>query len=162
MADTIQDVGVKRIMGARWLLGGMRRLGKATSSLEVFLDRKLAPGSHLKVRGRCLPIEAYDFDRGWRTLEHSDWTLDVSLCQVSITPTGFFFSHIVNSGPTQFVWSIFLGGRPLPMKVRSKAQAFDDYLAEAAATDHRKRGLEEVAVEEGHQKIKQNGRSQRS
>jgi len=39
MADTIQDVGVKGIMGARWLLGGMRRLGKATSSVVVFFDR---------------------------------------------------------------------------------------------------------------------------
>jgi len=49
MADTIQDVGVKGIMGARWLLG-MRRLGKATSSVVVLFDRKLALGSHLKVR----------------------------------------------------------------------------------------------------------------
>jgi len=73
MADTIQDVGVKGIMGARWLLGGMRRLGKATSSIVVFFDRKLALGSHLKVRGRWLPIEAYDFDRGRRRVERSDW-----------------------------------------------------------------------------------------
>jgi len=51
MADTIQEVGVNGIMGARWLLGGMRRLGKATSSVVVFFDRKLALGSHLKVRG---------------------------------------------------------------------------------------------------------------
>jgi len=55
MADTIQDVGVKGIMGPRWLLGGMRRLGKATSCVVVFLDRKLALGSHLKVRERLKP-----------------------------------------------------------------------------------------------------------
>jgi len=75
MADTIQDVGVKGIMGARWLLGGMRRLGKATSSVVVFFDRKLALGSHLKVRGRTLATdcEAYDFDRGRRRVERSDW-----------------------------------------------------------------------------------------
>jgi len=73
IADTIQDVGVKGIMGARWLLGGMRRLGKATSSVVVFFDRKLALGSHLKMRGRWLPIEAYDFDRGRRRVERSDW-----------------------------------------------------------------------------------------
>jgi len=73
MADTIQDVGVNGIMGARWLLGGMRRLGKATISVVVFFDRKLALGSHLRVRGRWLPIEAYDFDRGRRRVERSDW-----------------------------------------------------------------------------------------
>ena len=60
MADTIQDIGVKGIIGARWLLGGMWRLGKTTSSVVVFFDRRLALGSHLKVRGRWLPIEAYD------------------------------------------------------------------------------------------------------
>jgi len=73
MADTIQDVGVKGIMGARWLLGGMWRLGKATSSMVVFFDRKLALVSHLKVRGRWLLIEAHDFDRGRRRVERSDW-----------------------------------------------------------------------------------------
>jgi len=73
MADTIQDVGVKGVMGARWLLGGMRRLGKATSSVVVFFNRKLALGSHLKVRGRWLPIETYGFDRGRRRVECSAW-----------------------------------------------------------------------------------------
>jgi len=57
MADIIQDVGVRGIMGARWLLGGMRRLGKATGSVVVFFDRKLALGSHLKMGGRWLPID---------------------------------------------------------------------------------------------------------
>ncbi|KAF8418289.1 hypothetical protein EV426DRAFT_700489 [Tirmania nivea] len=64
IADIIQDMGVRGIMGARWLLGGNRRLGKATSSAVVFFDRKLAVGSHLKMRGRWLPMEAYDFNRG--------------------------------------------------------------------------------------------------
>ncbi|KAF8419542.1 hypothetical protein EV426DRAFT_709757 [Tirmania nivea] len=64
MADIIQDIGVRGIMGARWLLGSNRRLGKATSSVVVFFDRKLAVGSHLKMRGRWLPIEAYGFNRG--------------------------------------------------------------------------------------------------
>jgi len=73
MADTIQGVGVKGIMGARWLLGGMRRLGKFTSSVVVFFDTKLALKSQLKVRGRWLPVGAYDFDRGRRRVERSDW-----------------------------------------------------------------------------------------
>ncbi|KAF8418445.1 hypothetical protein EV426DRAFT_720646 [Tirmania nivea] len=64
MADIIQDVGVRGIWGARWLLRGNRRFGKATSSVVVFFERKLAVGSHLKMRGRWLPIEAYDFQRG--------------------------------------------------------------------------------------------------
>ncbi|KAF8416587.1 hypothetical protein EV426DRAFT_721711 [Tirmania nivea] len=64
IADIIQDMGVRGIMGARWLLGGNWRLGKATSSVVVFFDRKLAVGSHLKMRGRWLPMEAYDFNRG--------------------------------------------------------------------------------------------------
>jgi len=58
MADTTQDVGVKRILGARWLLGGLRRLGKATSFVVVFFDRKLALGSDLKVGGCWVLIEA--------------------------------------------------------------------------------------------------------
>jgi len=73
MTDTIQDVGVKGIIGAHWLLGGMRRLGKATSSIVAFFDKKLALGSHLELRGYWLPIEAYHFDRGRRKVERSDW-----------------------------------------------------------------------------------------
>ena len=41
MADTIQDVrkaGIRGIIGARWLLGGQRRTGKATSSVVIFLS----------------------------------------------------------------------------------------------------------------------------
>jgi len=36
MGEVIQHVGVRGIMGARWLLGGNRRVGKATSSVVVF------------------------------------------------------------------------------------------------------------------------------
>jgi len=67
MADAIQNVVVEGIMGASWLLGGIRRLGKATSSMVVFFDRTLALGSHVKVRGRWLPIEAYSMRRGSAT-----------------------------------------------------------------------------------------------
>ena len=74
MADIIQDVTVRGIVGARWLLGGNRRIGKATSSVVVFFDSMLAVASYLKVRGRWLPIEAYDFDRGRQRVELcSDW-----------------------------------------------------------------------------------------
>ena len=51
------------IMGLLWVLLGMRRLGKATNSVVVFLDRKLALGSHLKVRRCCLLIEVYGFEQ---------------------------------------------------------------------------------------------------
>jgi len=73
MADTVQDVGMKRILWARWLLGGMRRLRKATSSVVVFFDNNLALGSHLKLSGCWLPIKANDFDRGRRRVECSTW-----------------------------------------------------------------------------------------
>ena len=69
MADIIQDTGMRGIMGARWLLGGNRRVGKATSSVVVFFNRTLAIGSHLKMRGRWLPIVAYDFNRGRERVE---------------------------------------------------------------------------------------------
>jgi len=69
MAEIIQDTGVRGIMGARWLLGGNRRVGKATSSVVVFFNRTLAIGSHLKMRGRWLPIVAYDFNRGKERVE---------------------------------------------------------------------------------------------
>ena len=51
-------------MGARWLLGGARRLGKATSSIVMFFNEVWELGSRLKLRGRWHPLEAYDFDRG--------------------------------------------------------------------------------------------------
>ncbi|KAF8436389.1 hypothetical protein BGX38DRAFT_93532 [Terfezia claveryi] len=49
------------IMRARWLLGGNRRFGKATSSVVVFFNKKLAVESHLKMRRRWLPIDRYEF-----------------------------------------------------------------------------------------------------
>jgi len=60
-------------MVVRWLLGGARRLGKTTSSVVIFFDKKVALGTHWKVKGRLRLIEAYDFDRGRRRVEVSDW-----------------------------------------------------------------------------------------
>jgi len=73
LAELVQDVGPGGIMGAHWLLRGARRLGKTTSSVVIFFDKKLALGTHLKVKGRWHPTEAYDFDRGRRRVEVSDW-----------------------------------------------------------------------------------------
>jgi len=73
MSDITQVVGARGIMGPLWLLGDIESVGKATSSVVVFFDKKLALGSHLKVRGRWVPIEADDFDRGRRRVECSDW-----------------------------------------------------------------------------------------
>jgi len=65
MAGIVQDVGLEAgIMGAHWLLGGMRRLGKAISSVVVSFERSVELGSQLRMRGCWHPIEAYDFDRG--------------------------------------------------------------------------------------------------
>ncbi|KAF8416305.1 hypothetical protein EV426DRAFT_432378 [Tirmania nivea] len=77
MADTIQDVrktGMRGIMGARWLLGGHRKTGKTTSSVVVFLNLPVSfhvQGGQMgmKVRGRCLPVEVYDFERGRKRLD---------------------------------------------------------------------------------------------
>jgi len=52
------------IMGARWLVGGSRRLGKATSSVVVFFEEVIRLGSQVRLGGHWLPVEAYDFDRG--------------------------------------------------------------------------------------------------
>jgi len=60
---------MREIMGARWLLGGNRRVGKATCSVVVSFNRTLAIESHLKMRGRWLPIVAYDFNRGRERVE---------------------------------------------------------------------------------------------
>jgi len=73
LAELVQDVGPRGIMRASWLLGGAPRLGKTTSSVVIYFDKKLALGTHLKVKGRWHPIDAYDFDRGRRTVEVSDW-----------------------------------------------------------------------------------------
>jgi len=69
MAEIIQDTEMRGIMGAHWLLGGNRRVGKATSSVVVFFNKTLANGRHLKMRGRWLPIVAYDFNRGRERVE---------------------------------------------------------------------------------------------
>jgi len=48
-------------MGARWLVGGRRRLGKA---VVVFFEEVIRLGSQVRFGGRWLPVEVYDFDRG--------------------------------------------------------------------------------------------------
>ncbi|KAF8432502.1 hypothetical protein BGX38DRAFT_1276695 [Terfezia claveryi] len=71
-ADTIQDVkrrGLRGIMKAMLLLGGSRRFNKTTSSVIVSLTKRVSfhrQESHTRMmlRGRWLPVEAYDFDRG--------------------------------------------------------------------------------------------------
>jgi len=52
------------IMGTRWIVGGRRRLGKATSSIVAFFEEVIRLGSQVRLGGRWLPVEAYDFDRG--------------------------------------------------------------------------------------------------
>jgi len=43
----------------------MRRLGKTTSSVVIFFfEMKLALGSHLKLKGKWLPIEPCGFGMG--------------------------------------------------------------------------------------------------
>ena len=72
MANKIQDMkrtGIRGVMGARWLLEGHRRIGKTTSSVVVFLNSPVSfivQGGQMKmkVRGRWLPVEAYNFERG--------------------------------------------------------------------------------------------------
>ena len=50
-------------MGARWLLGGKRRVGKITSSVVLFFEAEVKlVGTQCRMRGRWLPCEAYDFD----------------------------------------------------------------------------------------------------
>jgi len=81
MADTIQDIkktGMRGIIGARWLVGGQRRAGKTTSSVVTFLNRVISfhvqeGQMQAKVRGRSLPVSIYDFERGRKRPEESDW-----------------------------------------------------------------------------------------
>jgi len=61
--------GSERDYGGTLALGGNRRVGKANSSMVVFFNRTLALGRHLKMRGRWLPIIAYDFNRGRERVE---------------------------------------------------------------------------------------------
>jgi len=81
MADTIQDMkkkGMRGIMGACWLMGGQRRAGQTTSSVVIFLNRTVSfhvqeGQMQAKVRGRWLPVSIYDFERGRKRPEESDW-----------------------------------------------------------------------------------------
>jgi len=71
MAKIAEEVGEglrggKVIIGARSLVGGRRRLGKATSSLVLFFEEVIRHGRQVRLGGRWLPVEAYDFDRGWK------------------------------------------------------------------------------------------------
>jgi len=58
----MQDVGAKGRMGARWLLRGMQRLGKVTSSVVVVFDR-IFFGFHF------LHISPTPMNRGFRLVE---------------------------------------------------------------------------------------------
>jgi len=82
MAEITEEVeeglrgGKVGIMGAGWLVGG-RRLEKATSSVVVFFEEVIRLGSQVRLGGRWLPVEAYDFDRGriWGTGgSHTFWS----------------------------------------------------------------------------------------
>jgi len=69
MAKITEEVGARSrgekagIMGALWLLGTAQRLGKATSSAVAFFEEVVSHRSQVRLRGRWLPAEAYDFDR---------------------------------------------------------------------------------------------------
>jgi len=68
---------MRGIIGARWPLGGHRRTGKTTSSVVVFLNNPVSfhvQGGQMgmKVRGHCLPVEVYDFERGRKRSEVTD------------------------------------------------------------------------------------------
>lgn len=71
IAETVQDVRREgfRVTGARWLVGARRRFGKPTSSVVIYLNAEIpiyTQDGWLRVRGRKLPVEVYDFDRQWR------------------------------------------------------------------------------------------------
>jgi len=63
MADIIQDVEGVGIMGACWLLGECGDGKSHISSVVVFFEECVELGSHLRMTGCWLPIEAYEFDR---------------------------------------------------------------------------------------------------
>ena len=82
--DTIQDLrraGMRGIRGARWLIGENRRMNKTTSSVVVFLEKEISfviskEGLRMRLRGRNLPVDRYDFDRGRKkkdTEEEGSW-----------------------------------------------------------------------------------------
>ena len=58
MAKITEELGAG-IMEHVWLMGGRRRLGKATSSVVLFLERVIRLGRQVRL-GWLL----YDFDRG--------------------------------------------------------------------------------------------------
>ena len=82
--DTIQDLrraGMKGIRGARWLIGETPRMNKTTGSVVVFLKEEISfvvskEGLSMRLRGRNLPVDRYDFDWGWKkkdTEEGGSW-----------------------------------------------------------------------------------------
>ena len=68
IAGIIQDAkyaGLEGVLGARWLLGQARREGKTTSSVVIYTSFEFVKlGDRIKFRGRWLPVNAYDPDRG--------------------------------------------------------------------------------------------------
>lgn len=64
----VEGMGAKLVQ----VKAGKAERGKATSPVRMFFDRKSALGSLMKVRGRWLPNEAYNYDRGRRRVESSD------------------------------------------------------------------------------------------
>ena len=69
--NTIQDLEGATIRGARWLLGENQRLNNIISSVVVFLGEEISfviseEGLRMKLRGGNLPVDRYDFDRGWK------------------------------------------------------------------------------------------------
>jgi len=69
---------MRGIIGPRWLVGGQRRARKTTSSVVIFLNRVISfhvqeGQMQAKVRGRWLPVSVYDFERGRKRPEESDW-----------------------------------------------------------------------------------------
>jgi len=80
-SDTMQDrkkTGMRGIIEAHWLVGGHRRVGKATSSVVIFLNRIISFHAQEgqmqgKVRGRWFPVYIYNFERGRKRPQESDW-----------------------------------------------------------------------------------------
>jgi len=81
MADTIQEVkeiGIQGIIRARWLLGRQKRAGKTTSSVVTFLNQTISfhvqeGQMKAKIRRRWPPVSIYNFERGRKQPERSDW-----------------------------------------------------------------------------------------
>jgi len=88
LADLVQEVLARGIMGARWLLGGTRRLGKATSPVVTFFENMIALGSHRKVKGRWLRLKPTASTEGggeWKTvIGNGRWSTRFT-CHVCLT-----------------------------------------------------------------------------